>query len=763
VAGESSGSPIWGLSPGAVVAGYRVEARIGAGGMAVVFRARDVGLGRTVALKVLAPALAGDRGFRERFIRESRAAAAVDHPHIIPVYAAGEADGVLYIAMRYVPSGDLRELLRRDGKLTAGRASRLLFPLASALDAGHLAGLVHRDVKPANILIDTANDMADHPYLADFGLAKGSGSTAGITGTGQFIGTLEYAAPEQISGKRAVPQTDQYALACAAFTMLTGAAPFPREEPTAVLWAHMSEPPPPVTMLRPDLPRDIDQVTARAMAKTPEERYPTCTEFAEAFRTALGVGPLGFGARSPTELLPAAPVSPDLPVPASYADTVTSLPSGNATRQAREDGGEGLAAGLAAPPPPGPDSEAGRSAAEAPGPKSAPGEPDGGEPAAYDGEPAAGNGTSSDTLQLTQPSPPGYRKRRRRALVIAAVAAVAVAGGGGSVLAVHPWIHPPVLRPAGLAVQGKTTSSLTIDWSGPAAGPRPDTYEILRNGTVVGTAPGTATSYTDSGLPPGSQYLYQVIAVRGGEQSPVSGPLTGETALLRPAGLVVRGKTTSSLTIDWSGPAAGPRPDTYEILRNGTVVGTAPGTATSYTDSGLAPDSPYSYQVIAVRGGEQSPTSSPLAGHTTVPPLSDARLDWNGNVTYKMQSLYPAAPRWDKQPGDSWQDLWSFTPRCSSGPCGGTLNGAYDGNSFTATLTRSGMTYSGTAEIKNDFYCTTRSNTITATMTIKITAKSAGVRGTRWVVESFSGTATLYVPAEYSCSDDTAQHAVKSG
>ena len=691
MAGESSGSPIWGLAPGAVVAGYRVEARIGAGGMAVVFRAMDAGLGRTVALKVLAPALVGDREFRERFIRESRAAAAVDHPHIIPVYAAGEADGVLYIAMRYVPSGDLRELLRRDGKLTSGRASRLLFPLASALDIGHLAGLVHRDVKPANILIDTSTGMADHPYLADFGLAKGSGPTAGVTGTGQFIGTLEYAAPEQISGGRAVPQTDQYALACAAFTMLTGAAPFPREEPTAVLWAHMSEPPPPVTALRPDLPRGIDQVLARAMAKTPEERYRTCAEFAEEFRAALGVGT--FDAQAPGSAPPAAPavsaaglpaalVPADLPMPASYADTVTSLPSGSAARQAGKDGARrGLTADIAAPsPPPGPDSGDGLSAAEAaPGSESASGGPGGGEPAAAGEGPAAGDRVGNGNAWLTQPSPPGYRKRRRRALAIAAVTAVVMASGGGAVLAVHPWTHSPVLQPTGLTVQGKTTSSLTIHWSVPATGPLPDKYEILRDGAVIGTALGSATNYTDSGL---------------------------------------------------------------------------------------APDSPYDYQVIAVRGGEQSPISQSLPGHTTAPPLSDARLDWAGDVTYKMESLYPADSKWYKQPGSSWQDPWAFTPRCSAGPCSVLVNGAWDGDSFTSTLTRSGSTYSGTARLpKDSFYCDTLSDTMVTTLTIKITTRLAGTQGTEWVVTSFSGTATLYTapPADNACHADTAQLTVKSG
>jgi len=764
VAGTSSGGPGWGPAPGAVVAGYRVEARIGAGGMAVVFRARDVGLGRAVALKILAPELAGDREFRERFARESRAVAAVDHPHIIPVYAAGEADGFLYIAMRYVPSGDLRELIRREGQLTAARASWLLAPLASALDTGHLAGLVHRDVKPANILIDTVNGMADHPYLADFGLAKGSGSrsAAGLTGTGQFIGTLDYAAPEQISGNGAVPQTDQYALACAAFTMLAGAAPFPRQEPWAVLWAHTSQPPPPVTALRPDLPRGIDQVLAQAMAKAPGERYATCADFAEAFGTALGLGTLRAGPHSPPEgapgrpgvtlavltaadvplpqpgpaaALPAAadrpasPVTAGRPMSAPYSDTVTLARPAGAAPQAEPEGQNG--GGLA------PDDAGG---------------------------PVIGGDAGGSIRPPASPGPAGRRKRRR-ALVIATVAAVVVAaGGGGALLAVHPWRHPPVLPPAGLAVQGKaTTSSLTIGWSGPVSGPLPDRYEIVRDGTVVGSVPGTVTHYTDGGLAPGSKYRLQVIAVRGGIQSPASRSLAVETALLRPGGLAVQGKATSSLTIGWSGPAAGPLPDRYEIVRGGAVVGSVPGTVTHYTDSGLGPDTPYQYQVIAVRGGEQSPASQPLTGQTTAPPLRDARFDWSGNATYKMQWLSPPASGWDKQPGSSWQDVWRFSPRCSSGPCNATLNGAYDGYSFSSKLTRSGTTYSGTGVLKGYLYCGSPSDSINATLTITLKAKSAAPQGTEWAVESFSGTVVLYVPAEYSCSDDTAQLAVKGG
>jgi hypothetical protein len=305
---------VTGLAAGSVVAGYRVESRIGVGGMAMVFRARDESLGRTVALKVLAPTFADDTAFRERFIRESRAAAVVDHPHIIPVYGAGEFEGVLYIAMRFVAGGDLRALLQREGPLPPSRAAFLLSPLASALDAGHAAGLVHRDVKPANVLIDTSPGRPDHLYLSDFGLAKGNAST-GLTGTGQFLGTLDYCAPEQIGGRPARPQTDQYALGCVAYTMLTGTVPFPRDEVTAVLWAHMSEPPPLVTELRPDLPPAVDAVLARAMAKDPDERYPTCTEFAEAVRAALGVD----GYTTPSSAYSAAGTGPPSPSPSLSA------------------------------------------------------------------------------------------------------------------------------------------------------------------------------------------------------------------------------------------------------------------------------------------------------------------------------------------------------------------------------------------------------------------------------------------------------------
>jgi serine/threonine protein kinase len=280
-----------GFRAGTRVAGYWLEEQIGAGGMAVVFRAWDERLDRRVALKILAPALAADEAFRRRFIREAKAAAAVDDPHIIPVFETGEVAGALFIAMRYVPGGNARSLVRRVGPLPAGRAAGIICSVASALDAAHAAGLVHRDVKPANMLVDARPGRADHVYLSDFGISKGALSSSGPTGPGQFLGTVSYAAPEQIGGRPVGGRADQYSLACAAFELLGGAPPFPRDDVEAVIWAHLSEPPPSLTSRRPGLPAAVDGVLAKALAKAPEDRYASCQEFADALRVGLDLAP----------------------------------------------------------------------------------------------------------------------------------------------------------------------------------------------------------------------------------------------------------------------------------------------------------------------------------------------------------------------------------------------------------------------------------------------------------------------------------------
>ncbi|WSB73881.1 serine/threonine protein kinase [Streptomyces decoyicus] len=270
------------------IAEYLLQDEIGRGGMAVVYRAEDLRLGRTVAVKLLAPELARNDTFRRRFAHESRVAAAIDHPHIVPVFEAGETDGVLYIAMRYVRGRDLRALLDRDGPLSLETACRIALQVASALDAAHAHDLVHRDVKPGNILIaeGTDSDRPEHAYLTDFGLTKKSLSLTGFTSVGQFVGTLDYVAPEQISGRPVDGRCDVYSLACVLFEMLTGAPPFRRDDDMALLWAHQYDPPPALTELRPDLPEAVDAVFAEALAKVPEDRYETCRGFVAALRAA---------------------------------------------------------------------------------------------------------------------------------------------------------------------------------------------------------------------------------------------------------------------------------------------------------------------------------------------------------------------------------------------------------------------------------------------------------------------------------------------
>ena len=318
------GSPVP-AEPGQI-ASYQMIEEIGRGGMAVVYRARDVRLGRWVALKVLTEDLARDDAFRRRFIRESRAAAAVDHPNIIPIFDAGEAGGVLFIAMRYVAGQDVHSLLNRAGPLPAARAAGIVVQVAAALDAAHACGLVHRDVKPANMLLGglAEDGSEDHVYLSDFGISKTSQATTNLTLTGQVLGTLNYLAPEQIEGRTVDGRADAYSLACTAFEMLAGAPPFRRDQSLAVMWAQLSAPPPALTSQRPDLPAAVDQVMFRALAKAPEDRYPSCRAFAAALQEACGVSSADLPARSAAAQAlagapPSGPVSPVLGQPGPLA------------------------------------------------------------------------------------------------------------------------------------------------------------------------------------------------------------------------------------------------------------------------------------------------------------------------------------------------------------------------------------------------------------------------------------------------------------
>ena len=271
---------------GTVLGIYEVRERIGRGGMGEVYLARDTRLGRPVALKVLPERFAQDERFRERLLRESRLAASLDHPHVVPIYDAGEADGRLFIAMRYVAGVDLKGLLRESAPLAPERAVAIVGQLAEALDSAHRCGLVHRDVKPSNVLLDQQHDR-DHAYLADFGLTRSS-RDAGPT-DGQFMGTVDYVAPEQIRGDELDGRADQYALGCLLFESLTGSLPFRHRSEVAAIFAHLEEPVPAASERHEPLPRAVDAVLARAMAKEPTRRFGSCRELVAATHDALGL------------------------------------------------------------------------------------------------------------------------------------------------------------------------------------------------------------------------------------------------------------------------------------------------------------------------------------------------------------------------------------------------------------------------------------------------------------------------------------------
>jgi serine/threonine-protein kinase len=329
---------------GTEVAGYRIVEQAGSGGMGVVYRAEETGLGgRPVALKLLPPALAGDPDFRARFLREMRVAAAIDHPNIVPIYRAGEDRGLLYLAMRYVDASDLRRVLEAEGRLDPGRTLAILDQVARALDAAHARGLVHRDVKPGNILLapPVIDGDPEHVYLVDFGLARSDSDDRSIGGPGSFLGTPRYAAPEQAAGHPVDGRADGYALGCVLYECLTGQPPFPGGSGEAVLLAHLESPPPQVTTLRPDLPPAIDQVITQAMAKSPADRFPTCRTLIAAARAAL-LSPAGSAAPAPDAgsappVAAAAAPAPAWPTPGTPQPhpPVPGPPVGEATPAAR--------------------------------------------------------------------------------------------------------------------------------------------------------------------------------------------------------------------------------------------------------------------------------------------------------------------------------------------------------------------------------------------------------------------------------------------
>jgi serine/threonine protein kinase len=278
------------LSDGDEFAGYRIERRLGRGGMGILYLAIEPGLDRRVALKLIAPEAAVDDVFARRFAEESRIAASIEHPNVVPIYAAGEEGGVPYIAMRFVSGSDLGRRLVREGRLEPVPAVALIAQIGAGLDAIHAAGLVHRDVKPANVLL--SGEGADHAYITDFGVARNVATHSGLTQTGRFVGTLDYVAPEQISGGAVDARADVYALGCLLFKLLTGEVPFPRDGEAARLYAHLNDPPPAPSLYVPEVSMALDDVVIRALSKAPGDRHPSAGDLGRAAVAALSGMPV---------------------------------------------------------------------------------------------------------------------------------------------------------------------------------------------------------------------------------------------------------------------------------------------------------------------------------------------------------------------------------------------------------------------------------------------------------------------------------------
>ncbi len=275
------------LSAGDDFAGYRIERSLGRGGMGVLYLAVEPGLERHVALKLIAPEAAADEIFARRFAEESRIAASIEHPNVVPIYAAGEEDGIPFIAMRYVSGSDLGRRLAREGRLEPAAAVALIAQVGNGLDAIHAAGLVHRDVKPANVLLSETGGGDDHAYITDFGVARNVATESGLTQTGRFVGTLDYVAPEQIAGGAVDARVDVYALGCLLFKLLTGEVPYPRDGEAARLYAHLNDPPPAPSLYATAVPMALDDVAIRAMSKAPEDRYLSAGDLGRAAVAAL--------------------------------------------------------------------------------------------------------------------------------------------------------------------------------------------------------------------------------------------------------------------------------------------------------------------------------------------------------------------------------------------------------------------------------------------------------------------------------------------
>jgi hypothetical protein len=647
----------------------------------------------------------------------------------------------------------------------------------------HEAGVIHRDLKPSNVLL-----AQDGPRLIDFGISHAA-DFSHVTLVGSVIGTPGFMSPEQALGDPVGPPSDIFSLGAVLAFAATGEGPYGTGSPAARQMRVLA-----IAPRLDNLPAELRPLVEQCMAREPAER-PTASQFLTdlvaaypeaadqtdwlpaGILTGVAVPPLR-SAPTKADPLPLPVAAEAVPVAAEAVPVAAEAVPAPVTPVPAEETSTPSEPVMPVPPP-GPATRVPASASPTPEPKLA------WEstltatarPPAERGSVAAIEVVSPRPQSPAEPPEPRNGKerrsprRRRRLWVIVAAVVAAVAGTVIGLVTAAPGI-PPVLAPTGLVTSDRMPQSVQIAWSGPESGPLPDQYEVLQNGQEVASVAGTKTDYDDTGLSPGTTYYFSVIAIRGTMHSPSSGTLTATTTNpppLQPTGLATSDRTTSSVELVWSGPATGPVPDQYEILQDGTEAGSVQGSTTDYLDAGLDPGTSYQFSVVAIRDGKQSPPSRTITVKTTTPPLSDAVLHWSGPVdATETVGTFTQSVKSNpdvRNPGDTWQESWSFTPNCVSGPCGVEFYGSVTGGQFTVQLSRNGSTYSGSVPVNDWWVCTNNtSHHINSTLDITVKGVHAGVKGGVWSITSFTGTVTWNVDSDPlgACTGSTYEMQVHS-
>jgi hypothetical protein len=656
--------------------------------MGQVFLGRSPG-GRLVAVKVVRAELATDPEFRTRFGREVAAARKVSGLFTAVVVDADPEARLPWLVTNFVNGPSLAQAVAEHGELPVASVLALAAGLAEGLGAVHAAGVVHRDLKPSNVLL-----AEDGPRLIDFGISQAADVTA-LTSAGMVVGSPGFMSPEQAEGNAVRSASDIFSLGAVLVFAATGEGPFGAGTPGAQLYR--------VVHSAPRLDRLSGQVrllVERCLAKDQAER-PTATQFLAELTAAHP------SAADLSDWLP----SGILPVTSPLA-VLTSRASERAASGAQAADPE--ISPMPATPPVAAEPVAAGPGVPAP-------------PAAW--PPAAWPPTATAAAQYSQ----GQDSQSRA--VQAEWQAVDRAG----------LVAPAAFMPSGIPRAPLAPGSRKPNWLSAVTG------ILVRPVTVAGPAAGRRRRrWAVSGI----AVMVILAAVIG---LIVAAPWKN-SPVLRPTGLVTDTSTISAVAFRWSGPATGPAPDRYEIIRDGRPVGYVPGNITFYRDTGLAPASSYKFQVIAIRGGRLSPRSAILATDTITPPVSDAVL----NGTWPTQSTVTSTSHFTWSDAKTQSSDWSFTPACVAGPCNITLNGYFDKVAFTAPLSRAGAVYTGTAPLRKWSYCSLSRSYTSTTLRIRIQVQDAVVSGKKWTASSWNGTVTAAISAVTKCRSGTVDAKVSS-